>query len=85
MTQGTLLSMANCAAHELEKTNIRLKEVYLGIRVEVDADSEKHEIVKGSKFANLHHMLLGIKDVRSETVVVAQKEDMKTLRIGEMR
>ncbi|KAF1961738.1 NAD(P)-binding protein [Byssothecium circinans] len=84
MTQGALFSMANAAARELEKTNVRFNEVYLAFRVEIDAEAEKHGAVKSSQFGNVYAMLLGKSDIRSERVLVIEEGDMTTLRTGGM-
>lgn len=80
MTQGALYSLANAACRDNETTNIRFNEVYLAMRVEVDADAEKSGMNKASDFAANYEQILARNDVKSCRVYVHEREDFKTLR-----
>lgn len=85
MTQGALYSMANAACRDNESTNVRFNEVYLAMRVEVDADAKKSGMNKASDFAANYEQILAREDVRSCRVSVLEREDFKTLRFKPKR
>ncbi|KAJ4357148.1 uncharacterized protein N0V89_001723 [Didymosphaeria variabile] len=80
MAQGALYSMSTSAARQNKETNIRFNEVYLFMRVEVDAEAEAHGVQKASHFANVYETLLSRNDVRSARVLVTREEDLDVLR-----
>lgn len=71
--------MATAACRDNETTNVRFNEVYLAMRVEVDADAEKSGMHKASDFAENYVQLLGREDVRSCRVHVLKREDFERL------
>lgn len=80
MTQGAIYSLCNVACRDNETTNVRFNEVYLAMRVEVDADAEKSGMNKASDFAANYQQLLVREDVRSCRVTVMEREDFTELR-----
>lgn len=81
-TQGALVAMLAAAVLENEKTNIRVNEAYLMIRVEVDSDAEAHGgIMKASEYAKVYAEILQKKDIDGCKVIVRGPEDLKELRI----
>ncbi|KAL7908291.1 hypothetical protein GGI35DRAFT_453786 [Trichoderma velutinum] len=80
MTQGPLFSMATAAARENEKTNVRVNEVYLMFRVEVDEDAAAHGVTSSSEFAANYEGILSNPEIRSSRVRVATPADIKDLK-----
>lgn len=80
MTQGPLFSMATAAARENEKTNVRVNEVYLMFRVEVDEDAAKHGVTSSSEFAAVYEGILANPEILSSRVRVASPADIKDLK-----
>lgn len=80
MTQGALYSMANAACRDNENTNVRFNEVYLAMRVEVDADAEKSGMNKASDFAANYEQILAREDIRSCRLNVFEREDFNNLK-----
>lgn len=63
MGQGPLFS-----ALENEKTNVRVDEVYLMFRVEVDEDAAQHGVSSSSEFASVYEGILDNSEIRSSRV-----------------
>lgn len=80
MTQGPLFSMATAAARENEKTNVRVNEVYLMFRVEVDEDAAQHGVSSSSEFASVYEGILANSEIRSSRVRVETPADFKNLK-----
>ncbi|KAM6477031.1 hypothetical protein HDV62DRAFT_374043 [Trichoderma sp. SZMC 28011] len=80
ITQGPLFSMATAAARENEKTNVRVNEVYLMFRVEVDEDAAQHGVTSASEFAAVYEGILSNPEIRSSRVRVASLADIKDLK-----
>ncbi|KAL6831795.1 hypothetical protein V8C40DRAFT_159731 [Trichoderma camerunense] len=80
ITQGPLFSMATAAARENEKTNVRVNEVYLMFRVEVDEDAAQHGVTSASEFAAVYEGILSNPEIRSSRVRVASPADIKDLK-----
>lgn len=80
ITQGPLFSMATAAARENEKTNVRVNEVYLMFRVEVDEDAAQHGVTSASEFAAVYEGILSNSEIRSSRVRVASPADIKDLK-----
>ncbi|KAK0757993.1 hypothetical protein N5P37_009289 [Trichoderma harzianum] len=80
ITQGPLFSMATAAARENEKTNVRVNEVYLMFRVEVDEDAAQHGVTSSSEFAAVYEGILSNPEIRSSRVRVASPADIKDLK-----
>ncbi|KAJ4859656.1 short chain dehydrogenase domain-containing protein [Trichoderma breve] len=80
ITQGPLFSMATAAARENEKTNVRVNEVYLMFRVEVDEDAAQHGVTSSSEFAANYEGILSNPEIRSSRVRVASPADIKDLK-----
>ncbi|EHK25870.1 uncharacterized protein TRIVIDRAFT_219629 [Trichoderma virens Gv29-8] len=78
--QGPLFSMATAAARENEKTNVRMNEVYLMFRVEVDAAAAEHGVSSSSEFASVYEGILANTEIRSSRVRVATPADFKDLK-----
>lgn len=76
--------MAKAACRDTADTNIRFNEVYLDMRVEVDAIAEKNSTVKSSEFAVVYEELLRRKNIKSSRVRVRQKEDFKNLKLEQI-
>ncbi|KAL6812160.1 hypothetical protein J3E69DRAFT_167752 [Trichoderma sp. SZMC 28015] len=80
ITQGPLFSMATAAARENEKTNVRVNEVYLMFRVEVDEDAAQHGVTSSSEFAAVYEGILSNPEIRSSRVRLASPADIKDLK-----
>lgn len=85
MTQGALYSMATAACRDNENTNVRFNEVYLAMRIEVDADAEKSGMNKASDFATNYEAILAREDIRSCRVAVLEREDFADLKFKPKR
>jgi hypothetical protein len=72
--------MATAAARENEKTNVRMNEVYLMFRVEVDAAAAEHGVSSSSEFASVYEGILANTEIRSSRVRVATPADFKDLK-----
>ena len=80
MPQGALFSMATAACRENEHTNVRVNEIYLSFRVEVDADAAQHGVTSASEFASVYQLLLDNQKIRGSRVRVDNTDDMKVLK-----
>ncbi|KAJ5087658.1 Short-chain dehydrogenase/reductase SDR [Penicillium angulare] len=80
MTQGPLFTLATAAARENELTNVRVNELYLALRVEVDEDAIQHGVIKASDFSNVYKLILANTEIRSSRIRVESVDDIKTLR-----
>lgn len=80
MGQGPLFSMATAAARENEKTNVRVNEVYLMFRVEVDEAAKEHGVSSSSEFASVYEGILNNPEIRSSRVRVASPADFTDLK-----
>lgn len=80
MTQGPLFSMATAAARENEKTNVRVNEVYLMFRVEVDEAAAQHGVSSSSEFASVYEAILSNPEIRSSRVRIASPADFTDLK-----
>ncbi|EHK46040.1 uncharacterized protein TrAtP1_013132 [Trichoderma atroviride] len=80
MTQGPLFSMTTAASRENEKTNVRVNEVYLMFRVEVDEDAAAHGVSSSTEFASVYEGILSNPAIRGSRVRVASSEDFKDLK-----
>lgn len=80
MGQGPLFSMATAAARENEKTNVRVNEVYLMFRVEVDEAAAEHGVSSSSEFAAVYEEILANPEIRGSRVRVATPADIKNLK-----
>ncbi|OSZ99921.1 hypothetical protein A9Z42_0007730 [Trichoderma parareesei] len=80
MGQGPLFSMATAAARENEKTNVRVNEVYLMFRVEVDEAAAEHGVTSSSEFASVYEEILANPEIRGSRVRVATPADIKNLK-----
>ncbi|KAI6778632.1 nad(p)-binding protein [Emericellopsis cladophorae] len=80
MTQGALFSLCLGAARENLDKSVRVNEVYLGFRVEVDEDAAQHGVVSSTEFGAVFEQLLDRSDIRSARVQVTTPEDMRVLR-----
>jgi len=79
-TQGALVAMLAAAVLENERTNIRVNEAYLMVRVEVDSDAEAHGVMTASEYAKVYAKILEKKDIDGCKVIVRGPEDLKELR-----
>jgi NAD(P)-dependent dehydrogenase (short-subunit alcohol dehydrogenase family) len=82
MTQGPLYSMATAAARENEKTNVRVNEVYLMFRVEVDEDAAQHGVSSSSEFSSVYEEVLTRQEIRSSRVTVETPEGFKNVKFA---
>jgi hypothetical protein len=64
--------MTHVAMRENVDTNVRFNEVYLGFRVEVDEEAEKHGVVKASEFAIVYEKVLEKLDMKSSSALVTE-------------
>ncbi|KAM0462130.1 hypothetical protein ACHAO4_001325 [Trichoderma viride] len=80
MTQGPLFSMTTAASRENEKTNVRVNEVYLMFRVEVDEDAAAHGVSNSTEFASVYEGVLSKPEIRGSRVRVASPADFKDLK-----
>ncbi|KAM0476532.1 hypothetical protein ACHAPX_006448 [Trichoderma viride] len=80
MTQGPLFSMTTAASRENEKTNVRVNEVYLMFRVEVDEDAAAHGVSSSTEFASVYEGILSKPEIRGSRVRVASAADFKDLK-----
>ncbi|KAL7900507.1 hypothetical protein HDV63DRAFT_284080 [Trichoderma sp. SZMC 28014] len=80
MTQGPLFSMVTAASRENEKTNVRVNEVYLSFRVEVDEDAAAHGVSSSTEFASVYEGILSNPAIRGSRVRVAGPADLKDLK-----
>ncbi|KAK1247589.1 hypothetical protein MKX07_002498 [Trichoderma sp. CBMAI-0711] len=80
MGQGPLFSMTTAAARENEKTNVRVNEVYLMFRVEVDEAAAEHGVTSSSEFASVYEEILANPEIRGSRVRVATPADIKNLK-----
>ncbi|KAB5522183.1 hypothetical protein GE09DRAFT_977620 [Coniochaeta sp. 2T2.1] len=80
MPQGALFSMATAACRENEHSSVRVNEVYLAFRVEVDEDAAQHGVTSASEFASVYQLLLDNPKIRSSRVRVDTTDDMKVLK-----
>lgn len=80
MTQGPLFSMVTAASRENEKTNVRVNEVYLMVRVEVDEDAAAHGVSSSTEFASVYETILSNSEIRGSRVRVASPADFKDLK-----
>lgn len=76
MTQGALFSMATAACRENAATNVRYNELYVAIRVEVDADAIKHGVTKSSDFGETYQLILSRPEIKGCRVSVLSLEDI---------
>jgi hypothetical protein len=72
--------MATAACRENEKTNVRVNEVYLAFRVEVDEVAAQNGTITATEFATVYEQLLARPEIRGSRVRVESPEDMKTLK-----
>ncbi|GFP57563.1 hypothetical protein ACSS6W_010102 [Trichoderma asperelloides] len=80
MTQGPLFSMTTAASRENEKTNVRVNEVYLMFRVEVDENAAAHGVSSSTEFASVYEGILSNPEIRGSRVRVASPADFKDLK-----
>ncbi|KAM0249689.1 hypothetical protein ACHAQJ_008950 [Trichoderma viride] len=80
MGQGPLFSMATAAARENEETNVRVNELYLMFRVEVDEAAAQHGVSSSSEFAFVYEEILANPKIRGSRVRVATPADFKDLK-----
>ena len=80
-TQGALWAFTNTAARENAKTNIRVNEAFLNMRVEYDEDAEKKGVMKASEYARIYEQILERKDIDGCRVSVLAREDLDNLKI----
>ncbi|KAK3380636.1 hypothetical protein B0T24DRAFT_615912 [Lasiosphaeria ovina] len=80
LTQGPLYSLATAAARENEATNVRVNELYLAFRVEVDTDAAQHGVTSATEFSAVYKQILDRQDVRSSRVRVEAVRDITELR-----
>lgn len=82
MGQGALFSLVTGAARENDKTNVRVNEVYLMFRVEVDEDAARHGVSSSSDFAAVYEGILARSEIRGARVRVETPADFKDLRFA---
>lgn len=80
ITQGPLYSMANVACRDNAVRNIRFNEVYVAVRVEVDAVAGKSGSMKSSDFSSVYEMILARPEIDGCRVTVYGQEDLKDLK-----
>ncbi|KAH0492039.1 hypothetical protein TgHK011_007006 [Trichoderma gracile] len=80
MGQAPLFSMTTAAARENEKTNVRVNEVYLMFRVEVDEAAAEHGVSSSSEFASVYEGILANPEIRGSRVRVATPADFRDLK-----
>lgn len=80
MGQGALFSMATAICRENLTTNVRVNEIYLAFRVEVDEMAAQHGVTSASEFASVYELLLARPDIRSSRVRVDSPEDIQDLK-----
>ncbi|RFU76454.1 nadp-binding [Trichoderma arundinaceum] len=80
MGQGPLFPLVTAAARENDKTNVRVNEVFLMFRVEVDEDAAQHGVSSSSEFASVYEKILANPKIRGSRVRVAAPADIKDLK-----
>jgi len=70
ISQGPIFSMLQSAYLEAEHTNVRVNELYLGVRVEVDESAEKTGAQKSSDFAAAYEKILANDQWKACRVIV---------------
>ncbi|KAK5163344.1 uncharacterized protein LTR77_010717 [Saxophila tyrrhenica] len=82
-TQGALVAMLNAAIFENQhrpNSQLRINEARLNIRVEVDAEAEKHGVMKASEYAKVYEGILEREEIEGSRVVVEGPGDVHELR-----
>lgn len=80
MTQGPLFSMIIAACRDNWKTNVRVNEVLLGFRVEVDEAAKEHGVYTSTEFGKVYEEILARPEIRSSRIRVEKVEDLTKLR-----
>lgn len=84
MTQGALFSMMKIASKENEKTNVRVNEIYLNLRVDYDSVAEKSGSVKASDFGKVYEQILEKTDIAGSRVLVTERKAMEDLKVEKL-
>ena len=80
MTQGALFSMIIAACRDNWKSNVRVNEVLLGFRVEVDEAAKEHGVSNSTEFGKVYEEILARPEIRSSRIRVDEVEDLTKLR-----
>ena len=80
MTQGALFSMVIAACRDNWKSNVRVNEVLLGFRVEVDGAAKEHGVSSSTEFGKVYEEILARPEIRSSRIRVDKVEDLTKLR-----
>ncbi|KAL1591769.1 hypothetical protein SLS60_011768 [Paraconiothyrium brasiliense] len=80
MTQGALFSMVIAACRDNWKSNVRVNEVLLGFRVEVDEAAKEHGVSSATEFSKVYEEILARPEIRSSRIRVDEVEDLTKLR-----
>lgn len=77
--------MMKVAAKENEKTDIRVNEVYLNVRIDYDAVAEKESgSMKASEFGKVYEQILASPEVKGCRVSVKANEDVEELKFEKL-
>ena len=80
ITQGGLFSMMKIASKENEKTNVRVNEIYLNLRVDYDSVAEKSGSVKASDFGKVYEQVLKKPEITGSRVLVMERKAIEDLK-----
>jgi hypothetical protein len=80
MSQGALFSFCIAASRENSNTNVRVNEVYVAVRVEVDESAKKTGATKSSDLAFVYEQILARSDLRESRISVYSGDDLKVLK-----
>ncbi|TGO11645.1 hypothetical protein BTUL_0105g00350 [Botrytis tulipae] len=80
ISQGPLFSMANVACRDNTDSSVRVNEVYLNCRVEVDSSAAQTGAMKSSDFAHVYTELLSRPEIKSSRIIVSTYDDLKDLK-----
>lgn len=80
MTQGALYALATAACRENARAGVRYNELYLVLRVEVDADAARHGVTRSSEFALPYVAILSRPEIRGCRVSVVTREDLTDIK-----
>lgn len=84
ITQGGLFSMMKIASKENEKTNVRVNEIYLNLRVDYDSVAEKNGTVKASDFGKVYEQVLAKPEIDGSRVSVTDRDAIKDPKVDKL-
>lgn len=84
IAQGGLFAMMKIASKENEKTNVRVNEIYLNLRVDYDSVAEKSGSVKASDFGKVYEQILDKPDIAGSRVLVAERKGIDDLKVEKL-